>query len=272
MSSIKNLSIAFMVLAFASCKKDDPAPPAPTVVKDWSIPLSAKNENPGLASRNETGTATLQLLSDNSLKYTINVTGLAAGDALVAAHLHIGDVITNGPVVLGLNPTFTGASASGTIANVRTSLVDSLKNDVNEIYFNVHSTQVASGLVRGQLNTKLELSLDVLMNGTNEVPAVITTATGLAQLRLTIGRKLYTKITVSTLEAGDALAAAHIHRGATGVNGPVMLGLYTSAADFGTVKIFTVDEVMFASLKNDALYFNAHSIIRPGGIVRGQIR
>ena len=274
MSSIKNLSFAFMVLAFASCNKDDGTPTtlAPTVVKNWSIPLSAKNENPAPVSRTETGTATLQLLSDNSLKYTINVTCLAAGDVLNAAHLHVGDVITNGGVILSLSPTFAGTTATGTITNVRTTLVDSLKNDVNELYFNVHSTQVATGLVRGQLNTKLELSLDVLMNGANEVPAVTTTATGLALFRLTTDKKLFTKVTVSNVEAGDVLTAAHIHRAATGVNGPVIFGIYTSAAEFGNVKIFTLDDAMFTTLKNDALYFNAHTTGKPGGIVRGQIR
>jgi len=274
MPGIKNLPIAFLVLSFASCKKDEVTiMPGPTVVKEWSIQLSAKNENPAPANRTETGTATLKLFSDNALEYTINVIGLATGDALVAAHLHVGDVISNGGVVLGLEPTFAGSSASGRVTNLRTTLVDSLKNDINELYFNVHSTQVASGLLRGQLNTKLELSMDVLMTGANEVPdAVATTATGLALLRLTTDKKLYLKITVSNLEQTDAMAAAHIHRGASGTNGGVMIGIYGSAAEFGTVKTFTLDDAMFASLKNDQLYFNAHSIVYPAGIVRGQIR
>ena len=99
----------------------------------------------------------MQLLSNNSLKYTINVTGLASTDALTVALIHTGDVINNGGVILGLNPTFAGATSAGTILNLKTSFIDSLKNDANELYFNVHSMQVASGLVRGQLNTILKL-------------------------------------------------------------------------------------------------------------------
>jgi len=74
------------------------------------------------------------------------------------------------------------------------------------------------------------------------------------------------------LEAGDALTASHIHKAATGVAGAIIIGLCANASDFGTVKIFTVTDVLFALLKTDAIYVNAHSVNHPGGIVRGQIR
>lgn len=262
----------FFTMLLFSCNKDDNQTPPPTSVKKWTIPLSAKYESPAPGSRSETGTAILELFSDNSLKYSISVIGLSAADALNAAHLHVGNVISNGSVILDLSPSFAAGTATGTISNLRTSLVDSLKSDINEIYINAHSTQVASGLIRGQLNATIEMAADVIMNGANEVPAGTTVATGLALLRLTTAKQLYTKVTVSNLEAADALTLAHIHKGAAGANGSVMIPIYSSAAEFGTVKTVTVDDPTFASLKNDALYFNAHSTSKPGGIVRGQIR
>ncbi len=264
------LAISTVALTMFSCKKDDA--PAPTVTKQWTIALSAKNEVPAPANRAETGTATLELLSDNSLKYTIAVTNLASGDALAAAHLHVGNVITSGPVILSLSPTFTGATAMGTIKNVRQSLVDSLKSDVNELYFNVHSTQVASGIVRGQLNVKIDMAVDVALSGANEVPAVTTATTGVAILRLTADKKLYSKVTITNLAQGDAMRFAHIHSGAAGVNGPVIQLLCPTAADFGVSQTFTLSDALFASIKTDAVYVNAHSTTFGGGIVRGQIR
>jgi hypothetical protein len=264
------LSIVYLVMA--ACSNKSTPVPAPTIVKEWNIALSAKYENPAPAGRNETGTVNLQLLSDNSLKYTIAVNGLTAGDNMTAAHLHAGDAITSGPVILGLDPVFTAGSATGIVKNLRTSLIDSLKSSTNEIYFNAHSTQVASGLVRGQLNTNIEVASDVILNSANEVPAGTSAATGLALVRLTSEKKVYIKLTVTGLEAGDVLNAAHIHKAATGVNGPVILGFYSSAADFGTVKIITVDDPLYTSLKTDAIYVNAHSTVKPGGIIRGQIR
>ena len=273
---LNNLKIGFAISSIAlvmiSCKKDNV--PAPTTTKMWTIPLSAKNEVPAPANRAETGTATLELLSDNSLKYTIAVPNLTNGDALVAAHLHVGNVITSGGVILSLSPMFTGSNASGTIKNIRQTLVDSLKSDANELYFNVHSTQVGSGLVRGQLNVGIDMAADVALSGANEAPnAVNTTAKGLAILRLTADKKLYSKVTITDLEAGDALKFAHIHSGASGVSGPVIQILCPTAADFGIVKMFTItDDALIASLKTAAIYVNAHSNTYGGGIVRGQVR
>ena len=267
---LSTLLCSALSIMFIACK-DDPIP-TPSIVKEWLVPLSAKNENPAPASRTETGTATIQLLSDNSIKYTIAVNGLAAADVLTAAHIHTGDVITNGPVILGFNPVFTGNNATGTITSIRSTFIDSLKDNVNELYFNVHSTQLPGGIIRGQLNTGLEMVADVVLSGTNEVPPVVTTATGIALLRLTTDKKLYSKVTVTNLEAADLLTAAHIHRAAAGVNAGVFIGLCANASDFGVNKVVTVTDANFTSLKTDAMYVNAHSVIRPGGIVRGQIR
>ena len=214
----------------------------------------------------------MQLLSDNSFKYTIAVNNLKADDQLVNAHLHTGDVITSGPVVLPFEPTFTGGNSTGTITGLRQSLVDSLKDASNDIYVNVHSTQVGSGLVRGQLNTTVDMAADVALSGANEVQPVNTTATGKAMLRLTTDKKLYSKITVEGLEANDTLTAAHIHPGGVGTNGGVLQGIYGSAAEFGTTKIIDVPDSVVTRLKNDSLYVNAHSKRHPAGIIRGQIR
>ena len=106
----------------------------------------------------------------------------------------------------------------------------------------------------------------------NEVPAVNTTATGMALLRITADNKLYSKVTVTNVEAGDALTAGHIHTGAAGTNGGVLIGICESAADFGVTKIFTPTTAILTAIKTDALYVNVHSTNRPSGIVRGQIR
>ena len=265
------LLLSFLTIAMIACKKDNPKTSI-TTLKSWTIPLSTSNENIPPFGRTETGTANFQLLSNNSLTYSIAVVGLAYGDALVAAHIHVGDVISNGGVILSLNPTFNGSSASGTINNIRTSLVDSLKDDMNELYFNVHSTQVPGGLMRGQLNTKIDVAEFVTLSGANEVPAVSTGATGTALIRVTSAKKIYIKLDVANLEMGDTLAVAHIHKGAAGANGGVILGFYSSAADFGTVKVTALTDDLYASLKTDVIYVNAHSTSKPGGLIRGQIR
>ena len=266
-------ALILALLATASCSddKDDPIV-TPSIVKEWNVPLAAANENPAPADRTETGTAAMQLLSDNSFKYTITVNGLKADDQLVNAHLHTGDVITSGPVVLPFEPTFSGGNSTGTITGLRQSLVDSLKSSANDIYVNVHSSQVGAGLVRGQLNTTVDMAADVALSGANEVPAVNTTATGKALLRLTTDKKLYSKITVADLEGNDTLTAAHIHPGGVGTNGGVLVGIYGDSTEFGKTKIIDVADSIVTKLKNDSLYVNVHSKRHPAGTIRGQIR
>lgn len=255
-----------------SCTKDSVSTPAPTVVKSWMINMSSKYEVPANTARTETGMAMIELLSDNSLKYTLTVTGLASGDALTNAHIHVGNVLTSSGVILDLKPTFSNNSATSTITDLRTSFIDSLKSDLNDLYVNIHSTQMAGGLIRGQLNKTIDVAADVVMTPANELPAGTSTATGLAIIRVTADKQMYVKVTVSNLEATDALTAAHIHKAAAGVNGGVLIGFYSAATDFGTVKIVALDDATYLSMKSDAIYVNAHSTAKPAGLIRGQIR
>jgi len=264
------LSLTILIL-IASCSKDKTSTtPPPTLVKQWDVVLNAKFESPAPTGRAETGTATIQLYDDNTIKYTITVTGLTAGDNLTAAHIHWGDALTNGPVILNFAPTFSGTGTASGNLSLRSTLADSLKT--GDVYFNVHTTQLPGGLMRGQLNNPVDFAIDVPMVGTNEVPAVTTTATGLALLRLGTDKTLLTKITVTNLETNDTLSVAHIHGAAAGVNGAVLQGLCASKDDFGTIKSVALSDANITALKTAAVYVNAHSKLHSGGIIRGQIR
>ena len=59
--------------------------------------------------------------------YSFTVNNLKASDNLTMSHLHPGAPGVNGPAILTLAMPITGNSASGTVSNVRQSLVDSLK-------------------------------------------------------------------------------------------------------------------------------------------------
>jgi hypothetical protein len=264
------LSLGLCVF-LVSCEKNETAP-QPQLVKEITVSLAAANENPQPAGRTESGSATVKIYADNSISVDATLVGLSAADNLTMAHFHVGDPVTNGPVVLDLKPTFTGGSVKATLTSVRTSFIDSIKAGTADIYLNVHSSQVGSGLVRGQLFNPVTFAASVSLAGANEVPAVTTTATGVALLRLTADNKLYSKITVSNLEATDALTMAHIHSGAAGANGGVLIGLCSSAADFGITKMNTPSPAVINSIKADAVYVNVHSTTRPSGIIRGQIR
>jgi hypothetical protein len=116
------------------------------------------------------------------------------------------------------------------------------------------------------------LNMVIQLSGDEEVPAVNTPAKGLAHLRVSTDKKLYSKVIIQKLEAGDALRAAHVHAGAAGVNGPVRIFLCRTADDFGQNIVTDLTDEQYNILVNDPTYVNAHSNSRPAGLVRGQIR
>ena len=116
------------------------------------------------------------------------------------------------------------------------------------------------------------LNMVIELSGDNEVPAVNTPAKGLAHLRVTEDKKLYSKVIVQTLAEGDALRFSHVHSGAFGVNGPIQIFLCHTADDFGKNIVTELTDAQYNFLLNDPAYVNAHSNFSPPGLVRGQIR
>lgn len=263
------LVAAFAATTFVSCSKKDEM--KAEVAASWSVMLNAKNEIPSVANRTETGTATIKLFTNNELEFDITVPNLASGDMIQAAHLHAGDPASNGGVIADLKGMMQQNKTTGKIS-IRASLADSLKNGMAQVYVNVHTSQVPSGLVRGQLNDNISWAADIALSGSNEVPAITTPTRGTSFLRITASGKLYSSFSFPVVESGDMLMAAHIHVGAAGVNGPVLLGLAGSATDFAATKVFELSAALRTSILNDALYVNVHSMLYASGAVRGQIR
>lgn len=115
------------------------------------------------------------------------------------------------------------------------------------------------------------LAADVKVNlaGDQEVPAVTTAAKGSGTVM--IGDDMSVKGTVTT--TGVAGTAAHIHMGAAGKNGPVIVPM-TKSGDNGWT--FAPDAKLNAdqmkAFKAGDLYINVHSAANPGGEIRGQLK
>lgn len=264
----KVAGIVLLAIGIQSCEHDKDT--GPSTVKKWTVEIKTIYEVPAPAGRNEEGEATIELLSDNSLKFNLHLHNLSPNDVLTNAHIHIGDPGTSGPIVIPFSPTFTGAGTSGVVTNLRQGQIDTLLG--KPVYVNVHSQQAPAGLARGQLDKEVVLAQDITLLGTNEVPSVSTTATGRAILRLTSDKVLYSVVTVNNLESNDTLTVSHIHPGAVGTNGSPLIFLCNSLSDFGVVKVsdpFT--DAVYNQLLKDAMYVNAHSRRHGPGLVRGQL-
>ena len=263
------IGIGCCIVLSSSCKNDPGV--APTTIKRWDI-LEAKAifEVPAPAGKTEEGEVTIVVFSDNSLEYNFHIHNLNPGDVLTSAHIHYGDAGSSGPVFIDLNPKIVGSGGTGVIKNLRPGQIDSLTN--KPAYFNAHSSQAPAGIIRVQLDKKVDFAMDIPLSGINEVPAVTTTATGTCMLRLTDDKTLYSKITVTGIETNDTLRVAHLHKAASGVNGPVRIFLANTIDDFGILKTAILVDSLYNMVKSEPMYANAHSKLRGSGLVRGQLR
>jgi hypothetical protein len=104
--------------------------------------------------------------------------------------------------------------------------------------------------------------------GSNEVPPVSTSAYGTGVINIAADRS----VTV-TLSVIDMLpTAAHIHEGAAGTNGPVIVPLdKISERAFLAPDGARLSDAQYAAYKAGNLYVNVHSAKFPNGEVRAQI-
>jgi len=108
----------------------------------------------------------------------------------------------------------------------------------------------------------------VMLSGSQEVPAVTTSASGSGTI--TVGDDM--SISGSVTTTGVAGTAAHIHLAAAGQNGPVAVPLTKSGDNGWAVPAGTkLTDAQFAAFKAGNLYINVHSASNKGGEIRGQI-
>lgn len=116
------------------------------------------------------------------------------------------------------------------------------------------------------------------LSSANEVPTNTSTATGTATFSVVPGGMLY-HVDVTGI---DSAIAAHIHSGAVGVNGPVVVTLFAgpatglgftgtlAAGAAGAPTGMTLDSVLVLMRSGNA-YVNVHTRLHPGGEIRGQV-
>lgn len=116
---------------------------------------------------------------------------------------------------------------------------------------------------------KTWVGLGQKLSGNEEVPATKTLASGKADISISEDRSVSGNVYVSDMKP----TAAHIHEGAPGKNGPVVLGLNkTSDNSFAVPPNAKLTEAQFKAFKAGNLYINVHSGVYPNGEVRAQLK
>ena len=116
------------------------------------------------------------------------------------------------------------------------------------------------------------------LNGANEVapPALVATnATGTATITVNGNVLSYTLTTTgfaagTTAPSGGTALPAHIHDGAVGVNGGILVNLTSNLNASASGTVTAADDVL-AKMRAGNTYVNVHTNNRSAGEIRGQL-
>lgn len=111
--------------------------------------------------------------------------------------------------------------------------------------------------------------VQVTLKGSEEVPPVTTTATGSGTISIGEDKSVSGSVTTS----GVAGIAAHIHEGAPGKNGPVIVPMSKTADNTWSIAAGAkLTDAQYEAFKAGNLYVNVHSAANKGGEIRGQLK
>jgi CHRD domain len=202
-----------------------------------------------------------------TLNWTLTFTNMS-GPA-TAAHIHLADRGTPGPVVVPLCAPCT-SGATGT-ANINATVLAAIQND--RAYVNVHTRQNPAGEIRDQVSPVA--ATGATLNAAKERPKpkgnvkrARGTFTATVKKEGTEGVVTW-RLTFSRL-TGRGIAA-HIHRGAPGRAGPVIVPLCAPCRSGARGQV-TVGAAVLNALETGRAYVNVHTRKNQAGEIRGQLR
>ena len=124
-------------------------------------------------------------------------------------------------------------------------------------------------LLPGCADMELGNGNKVMLSGNQEVPPATTSASGNGAITVGPDKSVSGSITTT----GVAATAAHIHDGAPGRNGPVIVPLVRTSENVWSVPAGAkLTDAQHERYRAGNLYVNVHSAANRGGEIRGQLQ
>lgn len=239
--------------------------------------------DPGFYSYLTTGAETTPVMGSNATGFAIfkasrdkrslwvEVISDSLSEIPGGAHLHYGAPGVAGGVILDLTSLINGKRISGTVS-VTPGLLDSLMSGM--VYINLHTSMNPAGEIRGQLENLPVLGFDAVLDTAQETtPVVLSEGRGIAHFHLmnTLD-SFHFLVQVSGLTG--PITGAHLHAGAVGTSGNVVLDLSGFVADnviSGVITGTDINPTFVNLLLSGELYLNIHTTLNPNGEIRGQV-
>ena len=107
-----------------------------------------------------------------------------------------------------------------------------------------------------------------MLNGGEEVPPVTTTASATCTISVDSQRRVSGQLLTTAIDG----TMAHIHAGAAGTNGPIVVTLVKAPLGRWTVpEGTTLTPEQYKDFQEGRLYVNVHSVAHPAGEIRLQL-
>lgn len=138
----------------------------------------------------------------------------------------------------------------------------------NTSYRAAYLCSAAAILMATHVGTAFGEDIPVTLSGDSEVPPVTTKASGSGKITVNPDMTVSGKVTTS----GVAGTMAHIHQGAAGKNGPVVIPLSQEGSSWAVPAGAKLTDAQYKAFKAGELYVNVHSAENKGGEIRGQLK
>jgi hypothetical protein len=110
-------------------------------------------------------------------------------------------------------------------------------------------------------------SVSVKLSGAEEVPPLSVPGSGSGEIRVAADGAVSGSVSTTGVEG----TMAHIHQGAKGQNGPVIIPLTKKGDSYSVPPGAKLNEAQMKAFKEGNLYVNVHTARNKGGEVRGQL-
>lgn len=202
----------------------------------------------------------------------VNLTGNFQGlsSNATASHIHRAPIGVSGPIIV---PLLLSGDTSGTITGTDTlSAADISAMDSSNTYVNVHTGSFPAGEIRGQLISEQQvLFFKGTLQGTQEVPPNSSTATGVVIAKYNAATNIM-EVWGDYQNLSSPATASHIHRGRTGISGPILVPLTIPGSLTGSIRgTDTLTNTQEQYLLLGRTYINVHSDSFPAGEIRAQL-
>jgi len=200
------------------------------------------------------------------------------------AHVHVGYPGQNGGILFPLTFELSEDSLSGTfmpdsnVYDLGSGTIDTVRR--RQTYVNIHTLDVASGEIRGNILPPAMAYLTTSLQGINEVPPISSPAFGALKAEVT-GNTLTLSGAFQELVGAfdfDIAGGSHLHLAESGANGGIEVELNASVDSALTSGVYLPDsnqyeltDMQLEALLGGEIYFNLHTTEFPAGELRGQL-